>query len=90
MINVDLFGRTTKRWRDGNPHKKGKIRDEATINPLLVLVNMESYNAILIKQGKSQSERLVILHELAVKQLRTLTSLSKHRFPQIGTGKENI
>ncbi len=90
MLNVALFGRTAKRWRDANPEKKGNIRDEATINQLLVLANMESYNAILIEQGKSQSERLVILHELAVKQLRTLNSLSKHRFPQIGAGKENI
>lgn len=90
MLNVALFGRTAKRWRDANPEKKGNIRDEATINQLLVLANMESYNAILIEQGKSQSERLVILHELAVKQLRTLTSLSKHGFLQIGTGKENI
>ena len=55
-----------------------------------MLANMESYNAVLIKQGKGQSERLVILHELAIKQLQTLTSLSKHRFPQIGIEKENI
>lgn len=85
MLNVALFGKTAKQWRDVNADKKGNIRDDATINQLLVLANMESYNAILIEQGKSQSERLVILHELAVKQLRTLAGFSTSKLPQIGT-----
>lgn len=62
--------------------KKGNMRDEATIQQLLVLANMESYNAILIEQGKTQSERLVLLHDLAVKQLETIESLSVQQLPQ--------
>ena len=34
-----------------NPDKKGNIRDYATIEQLLVIANMESFNAILIEQG---------------------------------------
>ena len=45
---------------------------------------MESYNAILIEQGKKQSERLVILRELAVKQLSTLNLLSNSNLPKHG------
>ena len=51
MLNVALFGMTAKQWRDANPDKKGNMRDEATLNQLLVLANMESYNAILIEQS---------------------------------------
>ena len=85
ILNVALFGKTARQWRDANADKKGNIRDDATINQLLVLANMESYNAILIEQGKSQSERLIILHELAVKQLKALTGFSTSELPQIRT-----
>lgn len=85
MLNVALFGKTAKQWRDENSRKKGNIRDEAGLNQLLVLANMESYNAILIEQGKSQSERLVILHDLAVKQLETLTTIGTAGITQIET-----
>ena len=45
----------------------------AIINLLLVLANIESYNAILIGQGKSQSERLVLLREMVKVQLKSLS-----------------
>ncbi len=69
MLNVALFGMTAKEWRNANPDKSGNIRDCATLNQLLVLANMESYNAILINQKLSQQERLVLIRELVVKQL---------------------
>jgi len=80
---VALFGKTARQWRDANPGKKGNMRDEATIQQLLVLANMESYNAILIEQGKPQSERLVLLHDLAVKQMQTMASLEMSGLPQL-------
>lgn len=55
----------------------------ATIYQLLVLANMESYNAILIKQGKTQAERMQLLHELAVQQMTTLSSLELSNLPGI-------
>ena len=51
MLNVVLFGKTAKQWREENPGNKGNIRDEAELNQLLVLANMESYNAILATQA---------------------------------------
>lgn len=52
------------------------MRDDANLNQLLVLANMESYNAILIEQGKSQSERLILLRNLAIRQMDTLVSIN--------------
>ena len=81
MLNVVLFGNTAKQWRDANPNETGNIRDQATIYQLLVLSNMESYNAILIQQGKSQAERMKLLHELAVQQMKTMSSLDLKYLP---------
>jgi len=83
MLNVVLFGKTAKQWRDANPNVTGNIRDHATIYQLLVLTNMESYNAILIQQGKSQAERMKLLHELAVQQMTTMSSLELNHLPGI-------
>ena len=72
LLNVALFGVTAKQWRDSNEDKKGNMRDFASLNQLLILANMESYNAILIEQGKLQSERLVLLRQLVVRQMQIL------------------
>ena len=76
VLNVALFGITAKQWREGNADKTGNIRDYATLNQLLVLANMESYNAILIEQGKSQSERLQLLNNLAIRQLEAIKEIN--------------
>lgn len=86
LLNVALFGRTAKQWRDINPEKKGNMRDEANLNQLLVLANMESYNAILIEQGKAMSERLVLLREFAIKQMKTLAMVSMDGLKQLPGG----
>ena len=83
LLNTVLFGKTAKQWRDENHEAKGNIRDHATIYQLLVLANMESYNAVLINQGKSQAERMSLLHELAVQQLSTLDILELNSLPGI-------
>ena len=72
LLNVALFGMTAAEWRKANPTLKGNIRDYATIEQLLVIANMESYNAILIEQNVPQSERLVQLNNMAKSQLRVL------------------
>ena len=83
MLNVVLFGKTAKQWRDENQNETGNIRDQATIYQLLILSNMESYNAILIQQGKSQAERMKLLHELAVQQMTTMSTLDLKNLPGI-------
>ncbi len=75
LLNVALFGKTAKEWRLENPNKKGNIRDYASIGQLLVLANLESYNAILIEQKTEQSQRLELLRQTAIKQLTTISTL---------------
>lgn len=72
LLNVALFGRTAKEWREGNPDKKGNIRDYASLEQLIVLSNMESINALLIHQGLGQSERLIQLNKVAIIQMKSL------------------
>ena len=87
LLNVALFGMTAKQWREKNTDKKGNIRDDATLNQLLVLANMESYNAILIEQGKAMSERLVLLRELVLKQMATLSAVSMEAIKRLPGGE---
>ena len=89
LLNVALFGKTAKQWRDENPDKKGNIRDDANLNQLLVLANMESYNAILIEQGKLMSERLILLRDLAIRQMQTLTQISTEHLPLLPGSKSD-
>ncbi|SEL41127.1 KilA-N domain-containing protein [Parapedobacter koreensis] len=77
VLNMALFGKTAKQWRDDNADKKGNIRDYATIEQLVVLSNMESTNALLIHQGLDQSERLIQLNRMAIMQLRSLVAHKK-------------
>ena len=83
MLNVVLFGKTAKQWKDTHPNEKGNIRDMATLNQLLVLANLESYNAVLISQGKNQNERMVLLRQLTIQQLRTLETISLNNLPKL-------
>ena len=89
LLNVALFGETAKQWRDKNPGQKGTMRDYADLNQLLILANMESYNAILIEQGKAMSERLVLLRNLVIQQMKTLTSVSVSDLPKLPEKKES-
>ena len=69
VLNVALFGKTAKEWREQNVQKKGNIRDYATVNELICLSNLESLNAVLIEDGIPQKERLIKLNEIAIHQM---------------------
>ena len=86
VLNVALFGKTAAQWRANNSDKKGNIRDYASLQQLLVLANMESYNALLIGQQVPQSERLKSWRMMAINQLRTLSSLDITALPQLPSG----
>ncbi len=80
VLNMALFGKTAKQWTTENPDKEGNIRDYASIVQLLVMANIESINAELIRLGLSQSKRLVELNQMAIRQLKALagnTTLKK-------------
>lgn len=72
LLNVALFGKTAKQWKEENPELKGNIRDYATLEQLIVLSNMESVNALLISQELGQQERLKQLNNLAITQMKSL------------------
>ena len=76
MLNVALFNKRSKEWREENPKLKGNIRDYASLNELLILANMESYNAILIEKGMEQKERMIELRKLARTQLMSLENIN--------------
>ncbi|MFA5043535.1 MAG: KilA-N domain-containing protein [Kiritimatiellia bacterium] len=73
VLNVALFGQTAKQWREANPDLEGSMRDYAAIEQLLVLANIEGMNAEFIRMGLAQSDRLVRLNEIAIRQLQSLT-----------------
>ena len=73
MLNMALFGKTAKEWRDENPNTSGNIRDAAALEQLVVLSNLESINAVLIHQNLSQSDRLKQLNQIAITQMKSLT-----------------
>ncbi len=72
LLNVALFGRTAKEWRDANPRLDGNVRDHASIEQLLVLANIEGMNAEFIHMGLPQRDRLTRLNAIAIRQMRTL------------------
>ncbi len=74
VINVALFGMTAKEWRDLNPTlaEEGNIRDYTDLLHLVILSNLENINAELIEMGLPQSERLIKLNSIAIKQIKLL------------------
>ncbi|MGI6727426.1 MAG: KilA-N domain-containing protein [Anaerovoracaceae bacterium] len=83
VLNVVLFGMTAKEWREENPEKAGNIRDHANLNQLLVLANMESYNAILVERGMPQPERLIELRKLVMQQLKAIEKLGMDKIKKL-------
>ena len=76
ILNVALFNERAKQWREENPGLEGNIRDHASLNELLVLANMESYNAVLIGKGINQKERMIELRNFARMQLMSIEKLN--------------
>ncbi len=74
VLNVALFGKTAKDWREANPNQDGNIRDYADVSQLVCLANLETLNAHMIQQDVAQSERLVLLNKTAIQQMKILTA----------------
>ena len=79
VLNVALFGKTARMWRNENPDAKGNVRDEASLRELIVLVNLESMNAELIKLGLSRADRAIRLNKMAIEQLRVLNESDERK-----------
>ncbi len=72
VLNMALFGQTAATWRANNKSKEGNVRDHATLEQLVVLTNLESINAVFIKQALPQAARLKKLNEIAISQMKSL------------------
>jgi len=79
ILNVALFGMTATEWRCANPDKDGNLRDQATAAQLVCLANLENLNALFIKEGLPQGERLARLNAIAIHQMTLLTEDSRIR-----------
>lgn len=73
VLNVALFGMTASDWRRDNPGRKGNIRDYADVSQLVCLSNLENLNALFIREGVPQAERLMRLNQIAIHQMLLLT-----------------
>ena len=80
VLNIAMFGMTAKEWRQAHPDAKGNIRDEANLQQLIVLANLESINAELIRHGVPQTERLLRLNASAKQMMQSL--ISDHRIEE--------
>jgi len=87
LLNVALFGMTAKEWRDKNSDKKGNIRDEADVNQLICLANMESLNAHFINEGVPQKERLQKLNKIAIEQMKILSREDMKPYRAMNSGR---
>lgn len=77
VLNMALFGKTAQQWRNKNPAADGNLRDQSTLEQLVVLSNLESINAVLIQQKMPQGERLLQLNEIAITQTKSLLNNSQ-------------
>lgn len=87
LLNVAVFNMRAKQWRDQNPELKGNVRDYASLDELLVLANMESYNAILIEKGYSQKDRLIELRKLVRTQMTSLEAMERNELNKLANGE---
>lgn len=85
VLNMALFGRTAKDWRDANPNEKGNIRDQANASQLVCLANLENLNALFINEGMPQPLRLQKLNRIAIEQMEILTGEYSRRL--LGEGE---
>jgi hypothetical protein len=80
LLNVALFGMTALQFKEQNPTLDGNIRDQATLEQLVVLSNMESINALLIQQGLASQNRILQLNKVAITQMKSLLDSKQLKF----------
>jgi hypothetical protein len=88
VLNMALFGKTAKQWRDENPGEKGNIRDYANVSQLVCLANLENLNAVFIGEGMPQHERLKKLNQIAIGQMQILIQTNADRALKEGDADE--
>ncbi len=74
VLNMALFGKTAKDWKNNNPKLEGNIRDYALINELICLANLENLNLVFINNGSNQAIKLEQLNKIAISQMKILNN----------------
>lgn len=90
MLNVALFNKRAKQWREANPELKGNMRDYASLNELLVLANMESYNLFdeqAILANKALARELGLNEALVMQQINYWIEINKRSGKNYHDGK---
>ena len=72
LINIALFGMTAKEYKEQFPETEGNLRDDATIEQLAILNNLQSHNAQMIEERVPHNERIIKLNRLAIRQQEIL------------------
>ena len=88
VLNMALFGKTAKQWRDENSYEKGNIRDYANVSQLVCLANLENLNAVFIDEGMPQHQRLKKLNQIAIGQMQILLQTNADRTLKKGGADE--
>ncbi len=86
MLNLAVFGQTAKQWQQDNAElvlQGGNIRDYANLHQLTVISNLESINGLLLKQGLEKKDRLMILHQTAIDQLKSLNEMKNYTLDKL-------
>ena len=79
VLNMALFGRTAKDWRDANPNEKGNIRDQANASQLVCLANLENL---------TPSSSTKACHNRSACKNSTVLRLSKWKFSPVNTAAD--
>ena len=84
-LKTDENSRLSMNWNLNREISKlnYRIHTDAIKDNLIPPENLESYNAVLISQGKNQKERMELLRQLAIQQLQTLENVSFNNLPKI-------
>ena len=79
ILNMALFGRTAKQWREENPKENGNMRDYANVSQLVCLSNLENLNSVFINDKLTQAERLTKLNQIAISQMKILVDVNSSK-----------
>jgi len=90
VLNMALFAKTAKQWRDENPNEKGNIRDFANVSQLVCLANLENINAIWINEKIAQPQRLRKLNQIAIEQMKLLTLNTPKSLKKLGKNPDKL
>ncbi|MEM6316569.1 MAG: KilA-N domain-containing protein [Bacteroidota bacterium] len=66
LINQLVFGMTAKQWRAKYPNLKGNMRDNATVEQLLLISDLQIVDSLLLKWDCDKGLRTELLEKFAI------------------------